>query len=149
MKRITSITGFSLIELLIVIALLAIISSIGLMGFSTAQKRSRDANRKSDLAQYRSALESYANKNNGLYPVYASATNPYSFCATLGFGTSCTQDKKEGTSPYGYRYISDGLKYVLFGGLEAPSPAANIYFGLCSTGLTLAQASVPTLANCP
>lgn len=137
--------GFSLIELLIVIAILAIISSVGMMGFTAAQKRTRDTNRKSDLQQYRSSLEAYANRNNGLYPNATIDANSLCGASYLNLGITCPTDPKSGT----YEYIGDGLKYVLYGVLENPSPSANTYFGLCSTGTSLSQAGVPTLGNCP
>ncbi len=145
--------GFTLIELLIVIALVAIISSLGIYSFGNAQKKARDANRKSDLTQFRSSLESYANKNNGLYPVHASpgiaADVLCSTAADLNLSFTCPVDPKNGTSPYGYKYIGDGLKYLLYAALENPTPSTNTYIGLCSNGITLAQSAVPTLANCP
>lgn len=122
------------------------------MGFTAAQKRTRDANRKSDLAQYRSALEAYANRNNGLYPVHATVVDADTICGASELNlTSCTLDSKDGTAPYGYKYISDGLKYLLYATLEAPSPATNVIFGLCSTGASFSIPSgTPTLAaNCP
>lgn len=61
--------GFTLIELLVVIAILAILAAIALTSFTSAQKSARDTQRKSDLNQYRIALENYALNNNGKYPV--------------------------------------------------------------------------------
>ena len=60
--------GFTLIELIIAMAILAIISSFLLGGFLSSQKKARDAQRKSDLKQIQNALEAYANDHNGLYP---------------------------------------------------------------------------------
>ena len=54
-------SGFTLIEILVVIAILGILATIGLASFKTAQMRSRDAQRKSDLRQLSSALEIYYN----------------------------------------------------------------------------------------
>lgn len=60
--------GFTLIELLVVMAIIGILAALSLTSFSTAQKNSRDTRRKSDLAQYRNALEAYASNNGGKYP---------------------------------------------------------------------------------
>ena len=48
--------GFSLIELLVVIAIIGILSAVGIMLFGSAQKKARDGQRKSDLAQVKKAL---------------------------------------------------------------------------------------------
>ena len=66
--------GFTLIELLVVISIIAILAALSLVGVSGAQKQARDAQRRSDLDQYKLALESYAASNNGKYPSYAAAT---------------------------------------------------------------------------
>lgn len=49
--------GFTLVELLVVVAIIAILSVIGLTIFSTAQANARDARRKSDVDAIAAALE--------------------------------------------------------------------------------------------
>lgn len=51
--------GFSLLELLVVIAIMAILISIGFSSFATAQKKTRDSKRKSDVKEIQQALEQY------------------------------------------------------------------------------------------
>lgn len=60
----TSPRGFTLIEILIVIVLIGVLSTIGLETFQSAQKKGRDAQRKSDLSQVQKALELYYNDKN-------------------------------------------------------------------------------------
>jgi prepilin-type N-terminal cleavage/methylation domain-containing protein len=55
--------GFTLIELMIAISIIAIISAIGLASYSQAQKLARDSKRKQDLRQVAIALELYHQKN--------------------------------------------------------------------------------------
>lgn len=68
--------GFTLIELLVVIAIIAILSGIGINIYEDAQARGRDAKRKNDLKEIKTALELYY-LNNDSYPtmewVYSSA----------------------------------------------------------------------------
>jgi prepilin-type N-terminal cleavage/methylation domain-containing protein len=60
--------GFSLLELLIVIAIIGILVSVGVVSYSTAQKKSRDSRRMSDVKAVQSAFEQYYADNNGSYP---------------------------------------------------------------------------------
>lgn len=59
--------GFTLIELLVAISIAAILSVIGLGSFTASIIKSRDTQRKSDLAQVARALEAY-NTDFGSYP---------------------------------------------------------------------------------
>lgn len=59
--------GFSLVELLITVSIIAILISIGIASYATINKQSRDTKRKGDLEQIRAALEMYR-ANNGYYP---------------------------------------------------------------------------------
>ena len=55
-------------ELLVVISIIAILISIGLTSFSTAQKKARDSKRKSDIKEVQNALEQYYSVCGSLYP---------------------------------------------------------------------------------
>lgn len=60
--------GFTLVELLVTISIIAILAAIAISTYATLQKNGRDTKRKSDLAVIQSALEQYhADQNN--YPV--------------------------------------------------------------------------------
>ena len=59
--------GFTLVELLVVMAILGILTVITLGNFRTSQIKARDAQRKSDLGQIANALEAYYNDHAG-YP---------------------------------------------------------------------------------
>ena len=63
--------GFTLMELLIVIAILGILVAMGLTSFMSAQKKSRDTKRKNDLRQITIAMEAYFN-DKGTYPASSS-----------------------------------------------------------------------------
>lgn len=59
--------GFTLIELILVMALIAILSVIGIGSYSQATVKARDTQRKNDLNQITKALESF-NNDVGRYP---------------------------------------------------------------------------------
>lgn len=56
--------GFTLLEVLVTTTIIAVLTAIGIVSYSSVNKRSRDVKRKSDLEQIRSALEMYRSDNN-------------------------------------------------------------------------------------
>lgn len=60
--------GFTLVELLIVIAIFALIANITMISLNNAKRESRDAKRVSNINQLRSALHLYSTEH-GSYPV--------------------------------------------------------------------------------
>lgn len=59
--------GFTLIEILVVVAIIALLASMVIIGLRGAQARGRDARRISDLKQVQTGLELYYS-SNGKYP---------------------------------------------------------------------------------
>jgi prepilin-type N-terminal cleavage/methylation domain-containing protein len=59
--------GFTLIELILVMALVAILAVVGLGSYNQATMKSRDTERKNDLNQITKALETF-NNDVGRYP---------------------------------------------------------------------------------
>ena len=138
--------GFTLIEMLVVVSLIGILAAIALVSFSSVQKQARDTTRKSDLKQYQTAIESYSSKNNGNYLVsVATSLSSGTVCTALNIGT-CPPDPKD-ISPLTYRYISDGVNYVIWGGLETKTP--TVYWVGCSNGKNGESPSAPTTSICP
>lgn len=68
MKKIIQQKGFTLMELLIVIAIIGILSAVVLASLGGSQARARDSKRLNDLRQVQTALETYWT-DNGHYPV--------------------------------------------------------------------------------
>ena len=59
--------GFTLIEILVVVSIIGVLSSITISSFATAQAKARDTRRMQDLKQIGNALNMYYN-DNGQYP---------------------------------------------------------------------------------
>jgi prepilin-type N-terminal cleavage/methylation domain-containing protein len=67
--------GFTLIEIVIVMAIAALMILVVFQGITGAQKSQRDSTRKQEVGRIQSMLESYASNNNGLYPTPANIGN--------------------------------------------------------------------------
>jgi prepilin-type N-terminal cleavage/methylation domain-containing protein len=115
--------GFTLIEMLIVIAIVGILASLVLVGLGPVQKRGRDARRISDLRQIQNGLELYFSAKGG-YPVEPSPVDMTKLGTTLagaGIGVnSIPHDPnwREGATTGDYKYGSDGVTYRLGAVLE-------------------------------
>jgi prepilin-type N-terminal cleavage/methylation domain-containing protein len=60
-------TAFTLVELIVVAAIIAILGTIGFVSFSESIPDARDTQRKSDMATITSSLKLYK-QNKGSYP---------------------------------------------------------------------------------
>ncbi|MEK7587521.1 MAG: type II secretion system protein [Patescibacteria group bacterium] len=103
--------GFSLIELLVVISIIAVITGVSLTNFLGARQRARDAKRKSDLVQLAQSLRLYYNDYNK-YPVSDSSVY-IAGCGTSGT-TRCPTGCTSGEFAAGG---SDGCAVVYMRGL--------------------------------
>jgi prepilin-type N-terminal cleavage/methylation domain-containing protein len=65
--------GFTLIELMVVVAIIGILMAAGILAFSNAQQGARDARRKADLDAISKAFEQFYSINNSVYPANATA----------------------------------------------------------------------------
>lgn len=121
--------GFTLIEIMIVIAIIAILASVVLIGLGPTQRIARDARRLSDLRQVQTGLELYFNKC-GYYPGTAQsgascsarsdittwdALNDALKGSSIGVNQDIPNDPSSGRT---YDYRSDGVTYVLRADLE-------------------------------
>lgn len=73
--------GFTLIELLVVIAIIGILTTMVTASFFTAQRKARDAKRKTDLKAVQQALELHF-QSEGRYPTSSGGTIT---CVVSGF----------------------------------------------------------------
>ncbi len=124
MWRAKNIKGFTFIELLVVIGLITTLSAIVIASFDPLSQlqKGEDARRKSDIAQVRTALESYY-QDFGRYP---QSSSEYQIMAPVAieWGSSWTPyievlPKDKLTKKYAY-YVPDatGQTYYLYASLD-------------------------------
>lgn len=68
MKSLKREQGFTLIEIVIVMAIAAALILVVLLAVGGAQRARRDTQRRGDASAYTAALDSYAANNGGVYP---------------------------------------------------------------------------------
>lgn len=142
--------GFTLLELLVVIGIISVLISITAISYSSINKRSRDARRKSDLEQVRSAMEMYR-ADFGYYPTgpnneFKTFDNAVNYRdAIAGYMTAFPKDPKDDTE-YPYQIMmtdrrsdSNFYGYCLAAYTEAPGSSVNT----CGVGVNLPKS--PTL----
>jgi general secretion pathway protein G len=141
--------GFTLIEILVAATIIAVLSMVAVTSYGSINKRSRDAKRKSDLEQIRSALEMYR-ADNGTYPKvcgWASRDIKLPTYLVPNYMSAVPKDPKisdptawnylVGPGNYfGYMYAGDacptpanGYTYALWAQLESPSAADTATLG--------------------
>lgn len=138
--------GFTLIELIIVITIIAVLATLLMANLVGVRGRIRDGQRKSDLNQIKSVLELYRN-DRGAYPTTELSTQ----LATTACGLETATLEKDGTvylkkvpcdplnyAPFVYTYSSDTATYTLFTCLEnvndsQKDPSSN---PACSEGVS-------------
>lgn len=81
--------GFTLIELIVVMAIIAVLAAVTAGSFGISQRRARDSRRKSDLGQVAKSLEAYYN-DRGSYPPDNSNSGQILGCGTTALPTLCT-----------------------------------------------------------
>ncbi len=126
--------AFSLIELLVVVAIMGILAAIVFPNMSGSRAKARDAQRVSDLAQIQFAIALYYDRC-GVFPaggeLLSLTQNNYGACPSgVTFGTfiSAIPTPPTGTTQTVYDYATMGANgaptgYVLHAKLEAPNAA--------------------------
>lgn len=122
--------GFTLLELIIVMAILSILAVIVTGTFSSSMRRGRDSRRKDDLRSITGALETYYN-DKGVYPT-GNANGEMVGCGAADAGTCPWGGQftdSEGTlymvlipddpiDTQRYFYVSGGTDYKLYARME-------------------------------
>lgn len=126
--------GFTLIELVIVVAILAVISIFALQTFGPQQAKARDARRFTQIRTMATTLERYMNDFNQ-YPVVTASSGPARFIEVRDLLASAISSrvglfKDPGSLQYTYDNTATG--YCICAELETNSPEANSGAGCVS-----------------
>lgn len=125
--------GFTLVEIIIAVAILGVLLSIVLVSFSGAQDKARDAKRKSDVAQIGRflTLSCYLpDEGEGEYDLMIIAgelVNKYPQYAQ--YLSQAPRDPKSGTeneSKYIYTVNAEGTQCALYANLENPEEPVTL-----------------------
>lgn len=133
--------GFTLMEILVAMAIMAILAGVGFASYSSSLQRSRDAQRKAGLEQLQKALESFI-ADNGVYPqasvnkrIYDDISGAdYAWGGSFDYevrGTTVQYMKQLPKDPdtlraYQYYVSTDRKKYVLYAALENSNDPAIV-----------------------
>lgn len=106
--------GFSLIELLIVLAILALLATVALVNYGESLQKGYQSSAMTQLRNFGDALEMYATANRGVYPTQLSDLSPR-------FMNSVPLEDPWG-NPYEFNATGRGYTITAFGSDGVPGP---------------------------
>ena len=147
--------GFTIVELILVIAIIGILASISIVSYGNWQQIVVKAQLKSDLGSAATAMESYRNFNNG-YPISIPATfTPSQYVTLTGGGsidgkTYCI-DAVNSKFPSLYYHIDFSNPIALSGSCPEQFTLTTIAGtgGTVNTGGTYNSGATPTITATP
>ena len=129
--------GFTVLELIIVIAIIGILSGILFVSYSGVQENGRDAERQSDMLAVKSQLEIYFN-NNGTYPTAPTMTDSDASTIAGGSGILKSLSATALVNPLATSGTTNS-----FAAISTGNPPTNVYWyqSYDSNGSTVCSAT--------
>jgi type IV pilus assembly protein PilA len=141
--------AFSLIELMIVVAIIGILATVAIPNFQRFQGKARQSSAKSLLSGYYTAQKATYSEYNiypgnfsgagykpdGEIPYRVTASNNSVASTVSGYASGCTTSASTATCPAGYMTWTEG-------------PSAAAPGGSCTTGVTGTVGGVGTFTAC-
>ncbi|MEQ8819048.1 MAG: prepilin-type N-terminal cleavage/methylation domain-containing protein [Sumerlaeia bacterium] len=115
--------AFTLIELLIVVAIIAILAAIAVPNFLEAQVRSKVSRAKADMRTISTAVESYAVDNNKYHPGWSNVTGTIQFGTTTVPGVEGRVGNQINPRIERYSWITTPIAYLTSAPFDAFAPA--------------------------
>lgn len=141
--------GFTIIEVMIVLAIAGLILLIVFLAVPALQRQSRNTQRKTDASSIAAALATYISNNNGKLPVSLGAnatTNLLDICSAGGAqnggvgGTACTANTNTEAAKIGYYDLSVNTNVRM---TAAGTPAAGFALPTVSaTGTAISDTTI-------
>lgn len=119
-NKVKSSRGFTLVELLVVIAIIAILSVTAYVALGGQTGKARDARRQQDLASIQSAVELYGIENSSQYPETLQILKEAGKLAKIPLDPTTDQ-------PYAYKTEPPFRKYQLGATLEGDEGSFKAY----------------------
>jgi len=144
--------GFTLIEMLVVIAVIGLLAALILVGLSSFRTRGRDTRRIADVKEIQNGLELYYMKS-GEYPqqtsdmgedkdVRAQIWNNLR-TTLLNAGLGINEIPQDPTAPSrSYAYISNGQHYVISVPIEDPAANSNLLHSDIDNGMSVGDLTI-------
>ncbi len=110
-KEVTQRKGFTILEILVVLSVIAILIGIAVPRFKGMQDEANITKAKSEMKVYQSAIESYKN-NTGAYPATSAAVGTTLAAASPNI-TAALTDPFTASDDYDYVLSGNGLYYVV------------------------------------
>lgn len=143
--------GFTLLEIVFAVAIVAILASVVLANISEAKKKSRDTQRISDLQQIQVALKMYRQVNSSDFPSHSDdAINGGSGVEDdiSSYLTNTIKDPLSGTTGYEYyyddSYSCNGSNHAILIATTMEGTNSGNYNAQCGTTYTTIDGITPT-----
>ena len=141
--------GFTIVELVIVIIVMAILATIGGLAWRETRNNALDSQQKANVLTLKNAIERYK-KDNGIFPQPSCSTNPAGdFECTNGelasqltpryINSLPTSNEKSTPQHFSYYVNIDGSGYALYVALRS---------GNCKSGVNMTDGWFSSAAKC-
>ncbi|MFC1652075.1 type II secretion system protein [Patescibacteria group bacterium] len=114
--------AFTMIELLVVVAIIGILIAAIVIAFVSARQKSRDARRKTDMKNIQIALQLYADDHDGKYPSGLYGTGADNGLTYGGYMNAVSHDPSGGNYAYGRN--GNRKEYIIGARLENTKDSA-------------------------
>lgn len=132
--------GFTIIELLVAIAIIAILATLVMVNYIGAQKKSRDSKRKADLESLQQAVYMYKDAHDALP---GSTGNVKNLTELINYIDALPSDPKKSSEFPDYYYYNGGTTFSFFSDLENTDDHDAINYGKgCTIKISVDKSSV-------